>query len=192
MPSADENTTGPGSIGLWFKTTGTSEVLYSTQNAPVTSGTSASVYVPSLYVGSDGKLNGEFWIGQESKTIRSSAAVNDGKWHYAVLAAGTSTQSLYLDGVAQGTASGALLPLSQPNVAVGSGILSSAWPDSGVSAKTLEWFTGDIAEVAWYPAQLTAAQVTAQWNASQYSSGLTPVQTENVTDPGGEHPQLDV
>ena len=184
MPSADENTTGPGSIGLWFKTTGTSEVLYSTQNAPVTSGTSASVYVPSLYVGSDGKLNGEFWIAQESKTIRSSAAVNDGKWHYAVLAAGTSTQSLYLDGVAQGTASGALLPLTQPNVAVGSGILSSAWPDSGVSAKTLEWFTGDIAELAWYPAQLTAAQVTAQWDTSKYASGLIPVQTTNVTDPG--------
>ena len=36
---------------------------------------------------SDGKLNGEFYDGNYSTAV-SNAAVNDGNWHYAVLAAG--------------------------------------------------------------------------------------------------------
>jgi len=184
MPSADENTTGPGSVGVWFKTTGSSEVLYSEQSAAVSSGATSPSFAPVLYVGADGKLNGEFWMGAASRAISSQNAVNDGKWHYAVLAAGTSSQSLYVDGALQATLAGTLDGAAQPYVAVGAGYLGGAWPDTSSSTVQVRWFTGDIAEVAWYPAQLTAAQVTGQWDTSKYASGLTPVQTTNVTDPG--------
>jgi YD repeat-containing protein len=183
VPNADENTTGPGSVGLWFKTTGSSEVLYSEQNKPLSAG-SAGGLDPVLYVGADGRLLGQFWINNIGSVARSAAAVNDGKWHYAVLAAGTNSQSLYLDGVLQQTVSGTLSGAAQPYVAAGAGYLGGSWPDTSSSTVAVRWFTGDIAELAWYPAQLTAAQVAAQWDTSRYASGLIPVQTENVTDPG--------
>ena len=42
-----------------------------------------------------------------------------------------------------------------------------------------------MAELAVYNSQLSAAQVAAEYQASQYSTGLTPVQVVTVTDPGG-------
>jgi YD repeat-containing protein len=190
LPAADANTsTGPGSIGLWFKTTGTDEVIYSTQSHAITAGSTGCCLTPSLYVGTDGKLNAEFWNGGTG-VMKSAAAVNDGKWHFAVLAGGTSTQSLYLDGIVQGSASGTLGAIpGQTYVAAGAGYLSNTWPDTSLtSTPTVAWFKGDLAEVAWYPAQLTAAQVTAEWDTSKYAAGLTPVETETVTDPGGNTP----
>ncbi len=49
---------------------------------------------------------------------------------------------------------------------------------------TDRWFNGNLAELAWYPYQLSAAQVSGQWNTVQYATGLTPVQVSTVTDPG--------
>ncbi len=186
LPDTDRNDTGPSSIGLWFKTTGADEVLDSTQNYALTAGANGCCFIPSLYVGSDGKLNAGFYNGSVS-VITSQSAVNDGQWHFAVLATGTDTESLYLDGQLEGSASGALSGIpGQTYTAVGGGYLSSDWPDTSLSSTpTVAWFAGDLAEVAWYPSQLTAAQVTAQWDASKYSTGLTPVQTDTVTDPGG-------
>ena len=48
------------SVSLWFKTTGTDEVLFSEETGPVTGDTPTALR-PVLYVGEDGKLNGEFW-----------------------------------------------------------------------------------------------------------------------------------
>ena len=86
---------------------------------------------------------------------------------------------------------------TRPTTIVGAGYLGGGWPDEphhSTSSNTgyASYFTGDIAEVAWYPAQLTAAQVTAQWDTSKYASGLIPVQTDERHRPGVEHPQLDV
>ncbi len=36
MPTTASTTDGPDSVGLWFKTTGTDEVLYSEETGPVT------------------------------------------------------------------------------------------------------------------------------------------------------------
>ena len=121
-----------------------------------------------LYVGKDGKLNGEFWDGNATTTV-STAAVNDGNWHYAVLAAGADSQTLYVDGAAQGSPiSGSVVP-NEPwaNAAAGSGFAGGPWPDLSSSTVADRWFTGDLAELAWYPYQLSAAQVSGQWNAAQ-------------------------
>ena len=49
------------SIGLWFKTTAAGGVLFGSSSNPISGGTTTGAYVPNLYVGSDGKLNGELW-----------------------------------------------------------------------------------------------------------------------------------
>jgi YD repeat-containing protein len=185
LPTSDTAPGGPDSVGVWFKTTGTNEVLYSEQGGPVT-GSPPSKYNPVLYIGKDGKLNGEFWDGNTATTV-SGAAVNDGNWHYAVLAAGAGSQTLYVDGAAQGSPiSGSVVPNEQwANAAAGTGFAGGPWPDLTSSTVASRWFNGDLAELAWYPYQLTAAQVSGQWSASHYATGYTPIQNETVTDPGG-------
>jgi hypothetical protein len=181
LPVTSANT-GSGSVGVWFKTSGTDQVLYSEESGPVT-GSAPQAYDPVLYIGSDGKLNGEFWDGNTTAAT-SSAAVNDNNWHYAVLAAGNGSQSLYVDGTLQKTISGTVSADSWTNVAAGAGFLGGSWPDISSSTVTANWFTGGLAELAWYPSQLTAGQVSAQWAAARSSTGLAPVQTDTVTDPG--------
>ena len=183
LPTADTASGGPGSVGVWFKTTGTNEVLYSEETGPVTE-SAPSAYDPVLYIGEDGKLNGELYDGSFTTAV-SDAAVNDGNWHYAVLAAGASSQSLYVDGALQSTISGSVASEPWTNAAAGTGFAGGSWPDLSSPTAAVRWFNGDLAELAWYPYQLSAAQVSGQWNTAQYATGYTPIQNEFVTDPGG-------
>ena len=183
LPVNDSASGGPGTVGVWFKTTGTNEVIYSEQSGPI-SGSLPSAWDPVLYVGADGKLNGLLYNGSFT-TAESAAGVNDGKWHYAVLAAAASSQTLYVDGQAQGTVTGSIGSFSWTDVDAGAGFGGGPYPDFSSSSGQNLPFSGDLAELAWYPYQLSAAQVTSQWNTVQYATGLTPVQADTVTDPGG-------
>ncbi len=183
MPQEDSASGSTASVGVWFKTTGTNEVIYSEQTGAIT-GSAPSAFDPVLYIGKDGKLNGELYDGNFT-TAESSAAVNDGKWHYAVLAAGAGNQTLYVDGNAQATVNGSVASESWTNIDAGAGFAGGSWPDLSSSSVATLGFTGDLAELAWYPYQLSAAQVTTQWNTVQYATGLTPAQVNTVTDPGG-------
>lgn len=177
------------SVSLWFKTSTAGRVLVSSSGAPITNGTSSGNYVPVLYVGSSGDLRGEFWDGS-TKPIVSGSAVTDGKWHNAVLTAGSSGETLYLDGKEAGTVSATVTGAEKPYVYAGAGFIGGGWPDEphygDGGTGYASYYKGDIAEVAFYDSQLTAAQVTAEYDASKHSSGLTPVQTVNITDPGGK------
>ena len=97
---------GPGnqSVSLWFKTTATGGILLSSSADPVNDATTQNTFTTNLYVGDDGYLQGEF--DYNDVPIASSAPVNDGQWHNVVLAAGTSSQSMYLDGKLVGSVSG--------------------------------------------------------------------------------------
>ena len=187
LPSSDAPGTGPDSIGLWFqvpKGNTSGGVLYSYEsNALNDPKQPTGSWDPALYVGTDGKLHGEIWNGGTT-TVASTVAVNDGAWHYAVLAAGTNSQTLYLDGVAQGTLSGNLAPSTGTYVYIGAGETFNAWPNHAIN--TLGYFTGSIADVAFYRSTLTSAQVTAQYAAYKSASGIAPVETATVTDPGGK------
>ena len=98
--------------------------------------------------------------------VKSTAAVNDGKWHYVVLAAGASSQSLYVDGTAQRHLSGSVALRSRSDQRlVGAGYIGGSWPaeadyDKSGNTGYASYFTGDLADVAWYHAQLSAAQVS--------------------------------
>src|SRR5205823_990 len=71
---------------------------------------------------------------------------------------------------------------SQPYTYVGAGRTGSGW--TGLTPNTDAYFKGSISDVAFYRSALSIDQVTAQHNASTYSTGLTPVQEVKLTDPG--------
>jgi RHS repeat-associated protein len=182
---------GQQSVSLWFKTTSTDEVLLSSSVDPIGNATTADTYTPNLYIGQDGYLWGEY--NYQDTPMESSQPVNDGKWHNVVLAAGSDQQTLYLDGQSVGSVSGTIgggYGDGENYDYVGAGFLGWEWPDqpnpsSGTEIGNRTYFNGDIAEVAFYPQQLTPANITTEWNAAQHSPGLTPVETATVTDPGG-------
>ena len=67
---------------------------------------------------------------------------------------------------------------------LGAGSTGSGW--HGLPASTTVYFKGSMGEAAVYRAQLSGAQVTAQYQASKSSAGLTPMTTVKVTDPGAK------
>jgi RHS repeat-associated protein len=191
LPNQDQVTTGPGSIELWFQTTSDDEVLYSANAAAAGSATISGGYMPSLYIGSDGKLIGSFSNQYPNEVITSASPVNDGRWHFVVLAASTTSQSMYLDGNLVGTNAGNLTNSGATSyVYLGTGYLGGSWPDEPHESSTsstgyASYFTGSMAEFAAFGSQLSAAEVGEQWTAAKASQGLSPVQTAQVTDPGG-------
>ncbi|WP_435212544.1 DNRLRE domain-containing protein [Streptomyces sp. bgisy034] len=153
---------------LWFRTTG-SGVLLSYQDHTLEEATTGK-YTPALYVGTDGKLRGEFWNGAAAP-ITSSGTVNDGAWHHAALTAAGNTQTLYLDGAKVGSATGEITQYDQRFVYLGAGYWSN-WP---ATAGTTGYFTGDIDEAAVYSRPLGARTIAEHHASAQVAQQLTKV-----------------
>ncbi|MFI1167099.1 LamG-like jellyroll fold domain-containing protein [Streptomyces sp. NPDC020801] len=189
LPGGSVPGSGAESAGMWFKTSTAGGVLLGASKDPLSGGTTPGSYTPVLYVGSSGKLYGEFYFsGGSTKPLASSAAVTDGKWHHVVLSTSASSQSLYLDGALVGTQSGTAAMVNQPYTYVGAGYIGGNWPDEAhhnTSDNTgyATYFKGSIAEVALYRSQLADADVAGQFQAAKNSTGLLPVKTVNVTSP---------
>jgi RHS repeat-associated protein len=189
LPGTDQISTGPNTVELWFKMPAgdiNGGVLFDEEQCALTnSPLSCGGYDPALYVGTDGRLHGEFWINDISAQITSTGLVNDGKWHYVVLSASTSSQSLYLDGTLVGTQAGTLSATGLGYVYVGAGAAGGSWPFAPVNS--LGYFQGSISDLAFYRSQLTAGDVTAHYAAYMAgASGLAPTETVQVGDPGGK------
>jgi len=143
-------------ISLWFKTTGTNEVLLSRQGQPITAGAAAGTpvnggYNPVLYVGNDGKLCFQWSVGSLSAT-QCNTTVDNGLWHHATLAANGDTQSLTLDNLAPQTLTGEV-SLGTSLLYVGAGLLGGSWPDETYENKDgsqgyVTYFSGEMADVA--------------------------------------------
>ncbi|WP_149259133.1 LamG-like jellyroll fold domain-containing protein [Actinomadura sp. K4S16] len=186
LPLDDQVQTSPGSIEMWFKVPVGSTaggVLFDEESEPV--GPVAGNYVPALYIGTDGKVHGKFWdTDGTTEVLASGQKVNDGVWHHVALAAGTNAQTLYLDGVAQGSLSAPLATTGVNYVYVGAGISGGHWPSHPVD--TTGYFTGSIADFAFYHSQLSGEDVVRHYAAGRNSRGLAPTTTFNLTDPGGK------
>ncbi|PZG00164.1 Teneurin-1 [Micromonospora deserti] len=174
------------SISMWFKTTTPNGVLFSYQADPISKGTTSYNYTPSIYIGSDGKLRAGFWKGGGTP-ITTDIAVTDGAWHHIVLSGAGDTQSLHLDGVYKGSLSGTIaqLPGGSANVLVGAGFIGGSWPDhanSGVTPAKATYFTGHIAEVAFFNQALTGT-TAAELNSIGRTSH--PVLNKVVRPSGG-------
>ncbi|MBW8482523.1 LamG-like jellyroll fold domain-containing protein [Actinomadura parmotrematis] len=186
MPAADQVKTSPGSVEMWFKVPAgnvAGGVLYGQQSDPL--GPPTGNYVPALYIGTDGKLHGKFWDANGTKSpLLSAAKVNDGVWHHVALTAAAANQTMYLDGVAQGTLSATLTASTANYVYVGAGASGGNW--TAHPTNTAGYFTGSISEVAFYRSQLSGEDVVRHFTAGRNSYGLAPTVTVNVTDPGGK------
>ena len=140
------------SISIWFNTSTADGVLVSLQSQALSAGnTVSSGYNPVLYVGTDGKMYAEFW--PDSGAIPSLNAIDDGLWHQARITVSGGTQSFYIDGVLQGTATGTPnLSFANPNnLTIGAGYIGGGWKTEkyyGLTA-TRDFFNGEIAEVTF-------------------------------------------
>ena len=133
-------------------------MLVSTQKSALSSGPSLpSQYDPVLYIGTDGKLYGEWWNGAVGPAV-STSPVNDGIWHHAILTATTSSQTLTLDGVTQQTITGATsFQFTPTNLTFGAGYIGGNWPaepnyQNSSSSDYRYYFNGEIADITYsYP-----------------------------------------
>lgn len=100
----------------------------------------SSVYL-ALGTSATGKLTAKYQGSGVSYTITSSATVSDGVWHHAAVrqdtGGGTTTATLFLDGVSAGTATISSSQLSMPRLLAGGGVFNSA-------------FAGNLAHVSAY------------------------------------------
>jgi len=199
LPANDFPKAGPGSVEMWFKQTkddAAGGVLYSYQSTPMTDLDQPTGWVPALYVGTDGKLRGGYWTGDGFPVITSAGKVNDGAWHHVALSTSGSAQSLYLDGTLVGGRNANLVDVGANYVHIGAGKWVN-WPAAGSGAAG--YFSGSIAEVAYYGSELSAQQVASRLAASQQTIPVAvtiadgavkpivmPVSKVSVTGPAGE------
>ncbi|WP_098010305.1 LamG-like jellyroll fold domain-containing protein [Streptomyces sp. sk226] len=162
LPSGTLKKSRDLAVEVWFKTpaTGVGGPLVGYQDKAW--GTAPGVGVPALYVGTDGKLRGQFWTGSATPITDTTKNVNDGSWHHAVLSVSGTTQSLYLDGKLSGTLSGKQLAagdLTHNQIGAARVPAPAAWPGWGAAAARS--FAGTIDDVAVYHHPLGAPAVAA-------------------------------
>ena len=141
----------------WIQTTSTSggRVMGFANKATGNSGT----YDRQVYLESNGRISfavkvraGFLGLSTETRTVTSTAAVNDGRWHHVAAAMSPTGMQLYVDGVLVGSRTDTTTGLSY------NGYFRVGADKAVAGAST---FTGRIDEVALYPAALTAQQVAA-------------------------------
>jgi len=149
------------SFSLWFKTSAPGRVLLSTGTSEIGATSPSTAAVPVLYLGTDGKLYGQFSTGSVDPMV-SSSAVDDGAWHHVVITGAGDTQSLYLDGKFVDSVGGSLSD-TDPLDFVGAGYVnSSPWvngPASGFS-----YFNGEVSDVEFFNYALGPDAVMTLYN----------------------------
>ncbi|WP_457459620.1 LamG-like jellyroll fold domain-containing protein [Streptomyces sp. TE5632] len=185
MPSAPGATPSYMTVSLWFRTTKAGGVLFYYGDKPLSDADpvkNTTKNTPAVYVGMDGKLRGCLAMSPGCmSTITSGATVTDGQWHQAVLTGQANSQTLYLDGVAQGSLSGTINDWEQPYISLGAGVNTDGWPSMNPNDK-LGHYSGQLAEVAIYSEPLDPSVITAQYQAAKRSAGLL----SKITTPEGK------
>src|SRR5262249_18265142 len=157
--------------------------LLDVTGSPITAASDTS-YDPALYIGKDGKLLANLWTGSSASPMESSAVVNNGAWHYALLVgdAGNSEQYLYIDGQ-QVDSESAAISLTPGYVTVGAGWMGGNWPDdslTGTTTATVQRFTGSISDVSIWRNAVDAQTANSLYTAAKDSTGIVPVESVTV------------
>ncbi|MGW4465963.1 polymorphic toxin-type HINT domain-containing protein [Micromonospora sp. NPDC004704] len=163
LPKGTLKKSRDGAVELWFRstTTGTGGPLLGYQDKAL--GSASTVGVPLLYVGTDGRLRGQFRTAGINP-LASAGTVNDGRWHHVVLSTMSDVQTLYLDGVKAGELTGRVLDhstLTFNQIGAAYATTPASWPGWGTTPQ--RHFSGAIDEVALYSRPLGPAAVTAHY-----------------------------
>jgi hypothetical protein len=163
------------SIAAWFRapsglSTGGGIVSFDTAQAGGGSG-----HDPLVWMDNSGKLVAGTY-GSAQQEVTSSATYNDGNWHFVVATVSSAGLKLYVDGSlittnSSGTSGGSL----GGYWLIGYGDLA-AWADPPTS----DYWTGDLAHVAYFASALSAAQISTLYAAK--SSGLTTYEADVLAD----------
>jgi trimeric autotransporter adhesin len=151
---------------LWFKTTTTTGGrIIGFSNA--TTGNSSD-YDRQVYMLNNGKLTFGTYTSV-TNTISSTASYNDGKWHQLVATQASDGMNLYVDGalVASNTVTGAQSYNGYWRVG---GDNLAGWPNQPTSG----YFAGSVDEVAIYPNELSAAQVSDHFAKGNGAQNIPP------------------
>ncbi|MFE1925258.1 polymorphic toxin-type HINT domain-containing protein [Streptomyces asoensis] len=164
LPAGTLKKSRDAAVEVWFKTIagGVGGPLAGYQDKAW--GTTPGTGVPLLYVGTDGKLRGQFWTGTAAPITDTTKNVNDGQWHHAVLSLSGSGQSLYLDGRLSGTLTGkqpSQTTLTHNQIGAANATAPASWPGWGTTAA--KSFAGTIDDVAVYHHPLGTAAVAAHY-----------------------------
>ncbi|EWM17831.1 laminin G domain-containing protein, partial [Kutzneria sp. 744] len=191
LPTALSSGWAGSSISLWFKTTATNGILYSYNGSDLSHGVIIGDYVPALYVGSDGKLNGEFWYPGGSP-MQSRTAVNDGQWHHVVLQEAGNSQGLYLDSQYVDSRVGNIPVMDNAYRYIGAGYIGGSWPDEPHQSSTstagyATYFNGEIADVGLWDKPIPSYYDERLYGTGKQASTLLT----SVTRPSGNvHAQI--
>jgi hypothetical protein len=166
--------TKPFSFDTWFDTTTGGVILGETGIG------TAGGYVPTVYVGTDGRLYVELgWNGSGDQVV-STAAVNDGQWHNVAATYNGSSESVYLDGALVETIAFTQTAFNSSGYSftLGTGMASTTdgWPAAPAPSHSSFYFKGQIDEAAFYNTALSAANVQTIYNTGNFS----PIAVANV------------
>ncbi|HTW21668.1 MAG TPA: LamG-like jellyroll fold domain-containing protein [Mycobacteriales bacterium] len=166
----------PLTITAWFKTSVASGTIIEFAN--IQNGLSGfTTWDRHIWVDSAGHLVWGVWPNQEEQ-VTSPGSYADGNWHQVAASVGPAGLLLYVDGslVASNTS------VTVPQVfdgywRLGDGNENNVWTDP---PPNVLW-QGSLAQVAVYPAQLTAAQISALTTPSTASAYESAVLALNPT-----------
>lgn len=151
----DETLRGIGttqSVACWFKSSSTG-VIVGVQSTEYP--TNPSSWNPVLWIGTDGKLRGQIWMGNNNLAVASPGVVNNGVWHHVALVALGNNQIVYLDGTAIGSVAANLGWSGKNQFGVG---YTASWPSGNGSWMS---YAGSFDDVRQYNRALTASEVAA-------------------------------
>ncbi|MBK7890751.1 MAG: DUF2341 domain-containing protein [Bdellovibrionales bacterium] len=196
----------------WFKTSATDVPIFgwSSTTYPTVPG---GGYVPTLYIGNDGKLRGEQYMGSASP-LATSGTLNDGAWHHVALVANSTTQSLYLDGQLVGTLAGTISLYTPMKHYIGTAYSGGSWPATAggwrtlngavdelrisTNARSVDWIQASYLsardELATFRSEETptsgAAIITVQLNTPAQSTITIPYTVSGTATAGTDHSRV--
>jgi RHS repeat-associated protein len=104
-------------------------------------------------------------------------SVDDGAWHHLVVERSTSGLAVFVDGVLSSTVA------DSGSVYFAGSVQAAIARDASACDGVLSSFTGDLAEVAWYPSLLSPAQVRRHWTATGRSTPVDPAERAGGSNP---------
>ncbi|GAA3644072.1 polymorphic toxin-type HINT domain-containing protein [Lentzea roselyniae] len=157
-------------VEMWFKTTSSGPLLGMQHYEFAQDATPSAPHLPVLWVGTDGKLRGNFW-NNKVEPITTAGTVNNDLWHHVVLSGSVGTQSLFLDGELVGTTHGEIDHLTMTHNQIGAAS-SEGWP--GLAAGK-QYFSGAIDEVAFYEHAIGSTSAKQHFDMVKAADQLTKI-----------------